>query len=69
MTETERKDRLRFVFDGEQLKRNEVITGIKTHFEVGVSKAGILLGEFLRIGWIVKNGRDNSPDAVYKLMV
>ncbi len=51
------------------LKRSEVITGIKENFEVGVSKAGYLLAEFQRLGWIIKNGKDNSPDAVYKLLV
>jgi hypothetical protein len=69
LSDFEQKERLQFVFESELLKRSEVIEGIKTHFEVGSSKADKLLGQFMRIGWIVKNGKDRSPDAVYKLMV
>lgn len=67
--DTERKARLQFVFDDNNLKYNEVIEGIKVHFAIGTSGAGKLLGEFLRLKWIVKSGRDRSPDTVYKLMV
>lgn len=69
LSEYEQKERLKFVFESDLLKRNEVIEGIKTHFEIGNSKADKLLGYFIRLGWIVKNGKDRSPDAVYKLMV
>ncbi len=68
MTDTERKERLKYVFDESILKYNEVISGIRTHFEVGENQAGVLLGELQRLGWVIKSGKDKSPDAVYKLM-
>jgi hypothetical protein len=69
MTDAERKERLQYVFEDELLKYHDLVDGIKTHFAVGKSKAENLVAEFLRLSWIVKNGRDRSPDAVYKLMV
>lgn len=68
MTDAERKNRLYYVFEGEILKRSEVITGIKEQFGVGENKAGTMLAEFVRLHWIMKDGRDKSPDAVYKLL-
>lgn len=69
LTDTEQKTRLYYVFEDEPKKYNEVIDGIKNHFEAGTNKAGVLLADYLRRGWIVKNGRDKSPETVYKLMV
>lgn len=69
LTDREQKSRLSYVFEDEHKKYNEVIEGIKSHFEIGVTGAGSLLAGYVRKGWIVKNGKDRSPDAVYKLMV
>jgi len=68
LSEHDQKERLQFIFDNEQLKRSEVIEGIKNHFGVGISKSDRMLATFLRLGWIVKSGKDRSPDTVYKLM-
>jgi hypothetical protein len=69
MTDFERKTRLGYVFEEGPLHRKELIAALKEHFEVGENKAGHLLAEFRRLGWIVKNGADHSPDTIYKLMV
>lgn len=68
MTESDQKKRLQYVFDDGQLKYKEVMAGIMQHFDVGENKAGALKATFERNGWIVKNGKDKSPDTVYKLM-
>lgn len=65
----ERKKRLRYVFEGELLKRNELEKGVKAHFKVGGNKADHLIAEFEREGWIVKNGKAHSPNVVYKLLI
>ncbi len=69
MTEAEERKRLKFVFNGCILKYNEVIEGIKMHFEAGANKAGQILGKYLRTGWVVKTGRDHSPNSGYQLMI
>jgi hypothetical protein len=69
MADSERKERLQHVFEGELLKYAEVLDGIKLHFDVGATRAEKLIAEFKRLGWIVLNGKPRSPDAVYKLMV
>lgn len=68
LTEDESKKRLEFVFDGEALKRKDLVEGIKQHFEVGRDRASKLLATYQRKGWVVKNGKDRSPQTVYKLI-
>jgi len=67
LSNDDKKNRLRFIFDGNLLKRKDLIAGINMHFKVGNNYAGRLLGDFIRDGWIVKNGPDHSKDTVYKL--
>lgn len=67
LTEVEQKERLKNAFDGELLKRGDLIKAIKSHFEVGKTKAEGLLTRYTRNGWIIKNGKDRSPNTVYKL--
>lgn len=69
MTEADRRARLRAAFDGELLKYADVLDGIRLHFKVGLNKAGQLLAEFQRSGWVMKNGKPRSPDTVYKLTI
>lgn len=69
LSDPEVKQRLKYVFDGKHIGYKDVVEGIKQHFEVGVNKAGQMLGRFVRDGWIIKNGADKSPSTVYKLMV
>jgi hypothetical protein len=69
ISDTERRTRLRAVFEGEALKYSDALDGIKVHFQVGLNKAGHLLADFQRAGWVVKNGKDRAPDTVYKLMI
>jgi hypothetical protein len=68
LSDTEQRQRLAFVFDGQQLKYKELIASIQEHFDVGENKAGVLKASFERKAWIVKNGKDKSPDTYYKLM-
>ena len=69
MTEADQRLRLKQAFDGESAKYADAIEGIKTAFGVGENRAGSLLAEFQRRGLVVKNGRDRSPETVYKLMI
>jgi hypothetical protein len=69
MNETEQKKRLSYIFEDGQIKYNELIQGIRDHFNIGKTKAEKLKAEFQRSGWIIKNGPDRSPLTVYKLMV
>jgi hypothetical protein len=69
LPDTERKDRLRFIFqDNPLVKYAELIEGIKQNFEVGTNKAKSMTAEFNRTGWLVKNGKDGK-DVHYKCMV
>ena len=69
LPDIEQKKRLAFVFEDAALKYNEVIEGIRNHFEAGIVAAKKIKAECERKGWIVKSGKDNSPDTVYKLMI
>lgn len=69
ITDDDQKQRLKHVFEEGNLKYKDLVEGIKVHFKAGTNKAGQILGEYLRKGWIVKNGKDRHPDTVYKLMI
>lgn len=69
ITEGEKKARIAAIFEGSQLKYKDVIQGVMDQFGIGKNRAGHFLAEFLRRGWVVKNGVDRSPDTVYKCMV
>ncbi len=69
LNEDEQISRLKYVFEDGLLKYAEVIEGIMSHFKAGKNRAGGLKAEFERKGWIVKNGKDKSPDTRYKLMI
>jgi len=69
MTDKDRKLRLTQCFEDGNLSYKEFTEGVKVSFEVGTNKAGNLISEFMRLGWVVKNGKDRSPDTVYKLMI
>jgi hypothetical protein len=69
LNETEQKARLKFVFEDNQLRYQELIDQIKIHYEVGNNKATQLKASFERNGWIVKSGKERSADTVYKLMI
>lgn len=61
--------RLQFVFQDGDLRYKEYLKQIQENFQVGANKAGFLMKEFQQKGWVMKIGRDKSPDALYKLMV
>lgn len=71
LPEEEKKARVKFMFNdlGGAVKYADLVDGIKSNFGVGVNKAKILLADFNRSGWIVKNGIERSKDVVYKCMV
>lgn len=64
----EKKKRLELIFEDKSLIYTELIESIKDQFGVGTIKARNLLAEFRRNGWVVKFGKDRSPDTVYKLI-
>lgn len=65
----ERRNRLTVVFADGTLKYSHLLTNIEEHFQISQRKGRQLIAEFVRMGWIVKNGPDRSPNTVYKLMV
>lgn len=69
MTDAERRTRLKQCFEDGNVSYKELLEAIKINFEVGANKAGSLLAEFKRLNWVIKNGKDRSPDTVYKLMI
>lgn len=69
LSDADQKTRLQYVFDGGLLSYGEVISGIQAHFSVGANKAKALLAAFIRYGWVVKNGKERTPDTRYKLMI
>jgi ribosomal protein L37AE/L43A len=70
LPEEEKKARLKFMFNdlGDLVKYADLVEGIKANFEVGMNKSKILLADFSRDGWIVKNG-NVGRDVFYKCMV
>jgi hypothetical protein len=75
LPEPERKKRLFEVFEGESLTRSQVIEKMKVVFAkqgtdrlLGDNAAKKLLQEFIRLGWIMKSGRDRDPNTVYKFI-
>jgi hypothetical protein len=70
LPEEEKKARLKFIFNdlGDLVKYADLVDGIKANFEVGMNKSKILLADFSRDGWIVKNG-NVGRDVFYKCMV
>jgi len=74
MPDDDRRARLRDVFEGESLRYKELVDAICKHFgsstkTVGLGKAQRMVAEFIRMGWIVKSGKDRDPKTVYKLMI
>jgi hypothetical protein len=69
VSKDERRQRLGEVFDDGPLPYKQVIEEIKTSFGVGANKAGQLLKEFQRIGWVMKSGNAKARDTVYKMIV
>jgi len=62
-------EKLHQIFDGDTLKYGELMESIQTHFDIGKLGAKKLIVKFTNRGWLLKNGKDRSPLAVYKLMV
>jgi hypothetical protein len=68
LTESDQKERLRYVFEDGPIKYRAVIENIMQQFKVGKTIAGQLLAEYTRKNLIMKSGKDHSPDTVYKLL-
>jgi hypothetical protein len=66
----DKRQRLLEIFsDGEPLRYQEVVDEIKIQFALGTTRAIQMLATFIREGWVVRNGKKRSPDAVYKCMI
>lgn len=64
----ERRKILSFIFQDGPLKYSELKEEIKNHFSVGLTRAEHMIREFHRNYWIVKEGKERSPSAVYRLV-
>jgi hypothetical protein len=64
----EKRRRLQDIFEDSTLKYPELVEGLKNHFAIGVGKAKSMITELIRQGYILKSGKDHSPDTVYKLL-
>jgi hypothetical protein len=60
--------KLEACFEGQSLKHSDLKDQVKTHFEIGDSKAKQAIAKWVRRGWILKSGPDRSPNTVYKLV-
>lgn len=65
----EKKLRLEQIFDSGPLRYNELLEEMKAQFGLGTSRAKTLIAEFVRTGWIIRNGNARAAGTVYKLMV
>jgi hypothetical protein len=68
MAQNEQVTRLEAVFEGESLKFRDLLDGMKAQFGIGESGVKKLIADFVRRGWILKSGKDRSPNTTYKLM-
>lgn len=69
VSDAERRDRACQAFEDGPLPYATALKEIQTSFSVGANKAGALLKDFMRDGWVVKNGSSHKKDTVYKLMI
>lgn len=69
INDDDRRNRLSIIFSDGPMKYKALMEGVETQFGTSQRKSRTLIGEFMRLGWIVKNGPDRSPNTVYKLMV
>lgn len=69
INDDDRRNRLSIVFSDGPMKYKLLMEGVESQFGLSQRKCRMLIGEFMRLGWIVKNGPDRSPNTVYKLMV
>jgi hypothetical protein len=67
--EPDRKNRLAIIFESGRLKHAEFVQEVREQFACGETKAKQLIAEWRRIGWVVRNGKERSPDATYHLMI
>jgi hypothetical protein len=65
----DRRVRLCQAFEDGPLTYASALNEIKTSFGVGTNRAGTLLKDFQRLGWVVKSGEAHNKDTVYKLMI
>jgi hypothetical protein len=69
LSDTEQKERLKFVFENGALQYVEVIDQIKAHFDVAERKAKTLVAGFRREGWIISSKISEKKYPVYKLVI
>lgn len=60
---------LQQVFEDQTLKHPELKEQIRNYFGVGDTKAKQLIVKFVNKKWIMKSGKDRSPNTFYKLMI
>lgn len=60
--------KLQAAFDEQTLKYKDLMISVKAQFGVGDNRARQLISSAVSRGWVMKNGRDRSPDATYKLI-
>jgi hypothetical protein len=64
----EKNDRMHAVFQDGPVRYKDIIDPIKANFECGINRAKQYLAEWVRRGYVVKSGKDRSPDCTYKLV-
>lgn len=64
----EKNDRMHAVFQDGPVRYKDIIDPIKANFECGINRAKQYLAEWVRRGYVVKSGKDRSPDCTYKLI-
>lgn len=64
----EKNERMHAVFQDGAVRYKDIIDPIKANFECGINRAKQYLAEWVRRGYVVKSGKDRSPDCTYKLV-
>lgn len=61
----EQRHNLRLIFEDGDLGYSDLIEHIKQYFKVGTNKAGYLMGDFRKKGWLIKVGTGGTKDSKY----
>jgi hypothetical protein len=67
--EDQKKVRLKAIFGENLITYKEFTDGVRQEFSVGVNRAGSMIAEFVRFGWVAQSGKRGTKDARYKLML
>lgn len=64
----EQRHNLTLIFEDGDLAYSDLIEHIKQYFKVGTNKAGHLMADFRKKGWLIKVGTGGTKDAKYHLL-